>query len=542
MARGDDSLRLWASSVDERFEECECGDIIAVADRLCVSPTNAGVLGFLLVGEGMLALHHGKEATHNSVSDVVHVTSALTRAIRSLRLTECPRVFKRQTRLVSSKGGRLNSVLTTVWVIAPTTSSEALADALAQVDGITFMLVARGSVDVRQVSYAAPCILASYAIQGLRRTDDAVLLLAGAHRDLPTLLKNGDGKFKEHRQWVKLMNEVRGHQAMALSEHVRRVQQLRRRRTVSDSVLHASRGVKSRVRAFGSVPRPDRASPKQTRVRAGDSDEQTAHPRTDRASPKQTRVRAGDSVTRTDRASPKQTKVRAGDSVPRTDRACPKQTRVRLVRKTTLRVLVSGGDNIQEVSLGDGGGAPSGEHGRGSRSRKKDKREHSGASTRTIAVTPPHRVAGGGIMRSAGVRTPRVHAGPSGMCPERAQAGTHLVAAPENRIFEWVGKGIESMTAEATLLAGLCAMRTLKELPPCLRGEIEHEVIGVRVLLHLGWQMHGVHEPVPPDVLDDSIGRSPPEARPSPFLQGLSIANKKQFLSLQHRCLPYVRV
>ena len=253
MARGDDSLRLWASSVDERFEECECGDIIAVADRLCVSPTNAGVLGFLRVGEGMLALHHGKEATHNSVSDVVHVTSALTRAIRSLRLTECPRVVKRQTRLVSSKGGRLNSVLTTVWVIAPTTSSEALADALAQVDGITFMLVARGSVDVRQVSYAAPCILASYAIQGLRRTDDAVLLLAGAHRDLPTLLKNGDGKFKEHRQWVKLMNEVRGHQAMA-------VQQLRRRRTVSDSVLHASRGVKSRVRAFGSVPRPDRAS------------------------------------------------------------------------------------------------------------------------------------------------------------------------------------------------------------------------------------------------------------------------------------------
>ena len=523
MARGDDSLRLWASSVDERFEECECGDIIAVADRLCVSPTNAGVLGFLPVGEGMLALHHGKEATHNSVSDVVHVTSALTRAIRSLRLTECPRVFKRQTRLVSSKGGRLNSVLTTVWVIAPTTSSEALADALAQVDGITFMLVARGSVDVRQVSYAAPCILASYAIQGLRRTDDAVLLLAGAHRDLPTLLKNGDGKFKEHRQWVKLMNEVRGHQAMAPSEHVRRVQQLRRRRTVSDSVLHASRRVKSRVRAFGSVPRPDRASPKQTRVRAGDSDEQTAHPRTDRASPKQTRVRAG-------------------DSVPRTDRACPKQTRVRLVRKTTLRVLVSGGDNIQEVSLGDGGGAPSGEHGRGSRSRKKDKREHSGASTRTIAVTPPHRVAGGGIMRSAGVRTPRVHAGPSGMCPERAQAGTHLVAAPENRIFEWVGKGIESMTAEATLLAGLCAMRTLKELPPCLRGEMEHEVIGVRVLLHLGWQMHGVHEPVPPDVLDDSIGRSPPEARPSPFLQGLSIAHKKQFLSLQHRCLPYVRV
>ena len=447
----------------------------------------------------MLALHHGKEATHNSVSDVVHVTSALTRAIRSLRLTECPRVFKRQTRLVSSKGGRLNSVLTTVWVIAPTTSSEALADALAQVDGITFMLVARGSVDVRQVSYAAPCILASYAIQGLRRTDDAVLLLAGAHRDLPTLLKNGDGKFKEHRQWVKLMNEVRGHQAMAPLEHVRRVQQLRRRRTVSDSVLHASRGVKSRVRAFGSVPRPDRASPKQTRVRAG-------------------------------------------DSVPRTDRACPKQTRVRLVRKTTLRVLVSGGDNIQEVSLGDGGGAPSGEHGRGSRSRKKDKREHSGASTRTIAVTPPHRVAGGGIMRSAGVRTPRVHAGPSGMCPERAQAGTHLVAAPENRILEWVGKGIESMTAEATLLAGLCAMRTLKELPPCLRGEMEHEVIGVRVLLHLDWQMHGVHEPVPPDVLDDSIGRSPPEARPSPFLQGLSIAHKKQFLSLQHRCLPYVRV
>ena len=86
MARGDESLSLWASLVDDPFVECEREDIIALADRLCVSPTNAGVLGFLPVGEGVLQLHHGKEATHDSVSDVVHVTSVLTSAIRSLCL------------------------------------------------------------------------------------------------------------------------------------------------------------------------------------------------------------------------------------------------------------------------------------------------------------------------------------------------------------------------------------------------------------------------------------------------------------------------
>ena len=90
MARGGESLSAWGSLVDDPFVECEREDIIALADRLCVSPTNAGVLGFLPAGEGMLQLHHGKHATHDSVSDVVHVQSVLTRAIRSLCLTKHP--------------------------------------------------------------------------------------------------------------------------------------------------------------------------------------------------------------------------------------------------------------------------------------------------------------------------------------------------------------------------------------------------------------------------------------------------------------------
>ena len=50
MARGGESPSQWASLADDACVECERVDIIALADRLRVSPTKAGVLGFLPVG------------------------------------------------------------------------------------------------------------------------------------------------------------------------------------------------------------------------------------------------------------------------------------------------------------------------------------------------------------------------------------------------------------------------------------------------------------------------------------------------------------
>ena len=200
--------------------------LLEIQERISrVRPEQIIVLGFVPAKRNGLKLERCNYA--DADVDLGCVVEHIARCVRGFGQTKgLGSLFKQQTRLVREQGARLNSLMTTVWMVPPSTADEEVRNALAQISGIAFLNVIRGKVTIGNMQFERASVIAAGHLdevrEGLKRHSDTVLLVAGVHKSLPTLAKTLSSKVKQRQPWLKVMEDVTVLEAAACTEHTRR--------------------------------------------------------------------------------------------------------------------------------------------------------------------------------------------------------------------------------------------------------------------------------------------------------------------------------